>query len=176
MTNPYAILFEPIQIGPVIAPNRFYQVPHCNGFGYRLPHGLAAMRGMKAEGGWGVVSTEEVEIHHTSDLAPYFEGRLWSDEDIPAVELMAESVHRHGSLAAIELVHNGLDASNLFSRTAPLGPTSMGVLGGSGFEPVQSRRMDKEDIRNVRRWHHPMPTQSRSWRLCILARPSEAQM
>ncbi len=153
MTNPYAILFEPIQIGPVIAPNRFYQVPHCNGFGYRLPHGLAAMRGMKAEGGWGVVSTEEVEIHHTSDLAPYFEGRLWSDEDIPAVELMAESVHRHGSLAAIELVHNGLDASNLFSRTAPLGPTSMGVLGGSGFEPVQSRRMDKEDIRNVRRWH-----------------------
>ena len=153
MTNPYAILFEPIQIGPVIAPNRFYQVQHCNGFGYRLPHGLAAMRGMKAEGGWGVVSTEEVEIHHTSDLAPYFEGRLWSDEDIPAVELMAESVHRHGSLAAIELVHNGLDASNLFSRTAPLGPTSMGVLGGSGFEPVQSRRMDKEDIRNVRRWH-----------------------
>ena len=153
MTNPYAILFEPVQIGPVTAPNRFYQVPHCNGFGYRLPRGLATMRGMKAEGGWGVVSTEEVEIHHTSDLAPYFEGRLWSDEDIPAVALMAESVHKHGSLAAIELVHNGLDASNLFSRTAPLGPISMGVLGGSGFEPVQSRRMDKEDIRNVRRWH-----------------------
>ena len=153
MTNPYKILFEPVKIGPVIAPNRFYQVPHCNGFGYRLPNGLAAMRGMKAEGGWGVVSTEEVEIHHTSDLAPYFEGRLWSDEDIPAVELMAESVHRHGALAAIELVHNGLDASNLFSRTVPLGPTSMGVVGGSGFEPVQSRRMDKEDIRNVRRWH-----------------------
>ena len=153
MTNPYAILFEPVRIGPVTAPNRFYQVPHCNGFGYRLPHGLATMRGMKADGGWGVVSTEEVEIHHTSDLAPYFEGRLWNDEDIPAVALMAESVHRHGSLAAIELVHNGLDASNLFSRVAPLGPTSMGVLGGSGFEPVQSRRMDKEDIRNVRRWH-----------------------
>ena len=153
MTNPYAILFEPVKIGPVTAPNRFYQVPHCNGFGYRLPQGLATMRGMKAEGGWGVVSTEEVEIHHTSDLAPYFEGRLWNDADIPAVALMAESVHKHGSLAAIELVHNGLDASNLFSRTAPMGPTSMGVLGGSGFEPVQSRRMDKEDIRNVRRWH-----------------------
>jgi hypothetical protein len=25
----YDILFEPIQIGPVTAPNRFYQVPHC---------------------------------------------------------------------------------------------------------------------------------------------------
>ncbi|HEY3312078.1 MAG TPA: FAD-dependent oxidoreductase [Anaerolineales bacterium] len=153
MSNPYEILFEPVQIGPVTAPNRFYQVPHCNGFGYRMPRGLAALRGLKAEGGWGVVSTEEVEIHHTSDLAPYFEGRIWSDDDIPAVALMAESVHQHGSLAAIELVHNGLDANNLYSRAAPLGPRSMGTLGGSGYEPVQSRRIDKEDIRNVRRWH-----------------------
>ena len=153
MNNPYEILFEPVQIGPVTSPNRFFQVPHCNGFGYRMPRGLAAMRGIKAEGGWGVVSTEEVEIHHTSDLSPYFEGRLWCDQDIPGLALMAEAVHKHGSLAAIELVHNGLDANNLYSRVAPLGPRSMGTLGGSGFEPVQSRRMDKEDIRNVRRWH-----------------------
>lgn len=27
----YDILFEPIKTGPVTAPNRFYQVPHCNG-------------------------------------------------------------------------------------------------------------------------------------------------
>ena len=99
MTSPYDILFEPIRIGPVTAPNRFYQVPHCNGYGYRMPQGLAAMRGLKAEGGWGVVCTEEVEIHHTSDLAPYFEGRLWDDGDIPGLALMAEAVHKHGSLA-----------------------------------------------------------------------------
>ena len=35
--SPYDILFEPVQIGPVTAPNRFYQVPHCNGMGYRMP-------------------------------------------------------------------------------------------------------------------------------------------
>ena len=52
------ILFEPIRIGPVTAPNRFYQVPHCTGMGYLRPAGLAEMRGIKAEGGWGVVSTE----------------------------------------------------------------------------------------------------------------------
>ncbi len=65
MTDPFDVLFQPIPIGPVVAPNRFYQVPHCNGFGYRMPRALAAMRGIKAEGGWGVVCTEEVEIHHT---------------------------------------------------------------------------------------------------------------
>lgn len=153
MTSPYDILFEPVKIGPVTAPNRFYQVPHCNGFGHRMPQGLAAMRGIKAEGGWGVVCTEEVEIHPSSDLSPYFEGRLWSDDDLPALALMVESVHRHGALAGIQLAHNGIDACNLYSRTPPLGPRSMGVLGGSGWEPVQSRRLDKEDLRNVRKWH-----------------------
>ena len=153
MTSPYDILFTPLQIGPVTALNRFYQVPHCNGFGYRMPQGMAAMRGMKAEGGWGVVCTEETEIHHSSDLSPFFEGRMWSDEDIPAWQLMTEAVHRHGALAGIELSYNGIDAVNLYSRVPPLAPRSMGTLGGSGYEPVQSRRMDKEDIRNVRRWH-----------------------
>ena len=153
MTSPFDILFEPIQIGPVTAPNRFYQVPHCNGFGHRMPHGLAAMRGMKAEGGWGVVCTEETEIHYSSDLSPYFEGRIWSDEDIPALALMAEAVHKHGSLAGVELSYNGYDAPNLYSRVPSLAPSSMGTIGGSGYDPVQTRRMDKEDIRNVRKWH-----------------------
>jgi dimethylamine/trimethylamine dehydrogenase len=153
MENPYSLLFEPVRIGPVTAPNRFYQVPHCNGFGHRMPQGLAAMRGIKAEGGWGVVCTEEVEIHHSSDLSPYFEGRLWSDDDIPALALMAESVHRHGSLAGIELVYNGYDAPNLYSHVPSLAPSSMGTIGGSGYDPVQTRRMDREDIRNLRKWH-----------------------
>lgn len=150
MTHPFSILFEPVRIGPVVAPNRFYQVPHCNGMGYRMPRALAAMRGVKAEGGWGVVCTEEVEIHHTSDLAPYIEGRLWDDRDIPRLALMADAVHEHGALAGIELTHSGITASNLYSRAPALGPRSMGV---SGFSPGQTRRMDKEDIRNVRRWH-----------------------
>ena len=150
MTHPFSILFEPVRIGPVVAPNRFYQVPHCNGMGYRMPRALAAMRGVKAEGGWGVVCTEEVEIHHTSDLAPYIEGRLWDDRDIPALALMADAVHEHGALAGIELTHSGITASNLYSRAPTLGPRSMGV---AGFSPGQTRRMDKEDIRNVRRWH-----------------------
>lgn len=153
MNNPYDILFETVRIGPVVAPNRFYQVPHCNGFGHRMPQGMAAMRGMKAEGGWGVVCTEEVEIHHSSDLSPYFEGRLWDDGDIRALALMTEAVHKDGALAGIELSYNGYDAPNLYSRVPSLAPRSMGTIGGSGYDPVQTRRMDKEDIRNVRRWH-----------------------
>ncbi len=161
MTSPFSILFEPIRIGPVTAPNRFYQVPHCNGFGHRMPRGHAAMRAVKAEGGWGVVCTEEVEIHHTTDASPFFEGRLWDDSDIPAYALIADSIHKHGALAGIELTYNGRSASNLYSRYAPFGPRSMSITGGSGYEPGQTRAATKDDLRNIRRWHRAAALRAR---------------
>ena len=88
----YDILFEPVRIGPHVARNRFYQVPHCNGMGHRDASALAAMRGMKAEGGWAVVCTEMVEIHHTADVSPYVELRLWSDHDIPMLARIADNL------------------------------------------------------------------------------------
>ena len=106
----FDVLFEPVQIGPVTARNRFFQVPHCNGMGWLHPSGHAAMRGVKAEGGWAVVCTEEVEFHHSAEHAPYIEGRIWEDADIPAHERLVERVHEHGSLAGIELVHSGMMA------------------------------------------------------------------
>jgi dimethylamine/trimethylamine dehydrogenase len=152
-SSPFSILFQPIKIGPVTAPNRFYQVPHCNGFGHRMPRGHAAMRAVKAEGGWGVVCTEEVEIHHTTDLSPFFEGRLWDDADIPAYALIADSIHKYGALAGIELTYNGHAASNLYSRAAAFGPRSMSLTGGSGYEPGQTRAATKDDFKSLHRWH-----------------------
>ncbi|MFC2177005.1 FAD-dependent oxidoreductase [Actinomycetota bacterium] len=147
----YDILFEPVAIGPVTARNRFFQVPHCNGMGYRDPSALAAMRGMKAEGGWAVVATEETEIHHTSDISPAIEGRIWDDRDIPAHLMVTDAVHEHGALAAIQLVHNGMWAANAYTRIPPMGPSHRAVAGD--IYPIQARRMDKSDIADLRRWH-----------------------
>ena len=36
-------------------------------------------------------------------------------EDIPALANLADAIHRHGALAAIELVHAGMNALNLYS-------------------------------------------------------------
>ena len=42
-TDPHhAVLFQPLRIGPVVAPNRFYQVPHCTGIADRAPNALAS--------------------------------------------------------------------------------------------------------------------------------------
>jgi len=146
----YDILFEPVKIGPVTARNRFYQVPHCNGMGYVRPNSLAAMREIKAEGGWSVVCTEEVWIHHSSEIVPHAEGILWDDGDIPALGKMAEAVHKHGSLAGIELQHGGYCSSNNYSRIPPIAPSS---IVSSSYNPVQARAMDKTDIANFRKWH-----------------------
>jgi dimethylamine/trimethylamine dehydrogenase len=146
----YDILFEPVRIGPVTTRNRFYQVPHCNGMGHAMPEAHAAMREVKAEGGWAVVSTEECEIHPTGDVSPYIEARLWDDRDIPALALMCDRVHAHGALAAIELTHNGPTASNLYSREIALAPSHQPLKYGY---PQQARAMTLKDIRDYRRWH-----------------------
>jgi dimethylamine/trimethylamine dehydrogenase len=149
---PYDILFEPVQIGPVTAKNRFYQVPHCNGMGYRDPSAQAAMRKIKAEGGWSVVCTEQVEIHATSDIAPFIELRIWDDQDLPALERIADAIHEGGGLAGIELAHNGMNAPNQLSRETPMGPGHLPVAPDT-IAPVQARAMTKQDIDDLRRWH-----------------------
>ncbi|NHZ70724.1 MAG: NADH:flavin oxidoreductase, partial [Proteobacteria bacterium] len=146
----FDILFEPVQIGPVTAPNRFYQVPHCTGMGYRRPKTLATMRGVKAEGGWGTVCTEYTSIHPSSDDEPFPSASLWDDQDVASLGMTADEVHKHGALAGVELWHGGAGSANFYSREAPLGVSSRpaGV-----WDPVQTRAMDKSDIRDLKRWH-----------------------
>jgi dimethylamine/trimethylamine dehydrogenase len=149
--SPYFdILFEPVKIGPVTTKNRFYQVPHCSGMGYKMPNTLAGMRGMKAEGGWGVVNTEYCSIHPTSDDTPYPTASIWDDADIAANALMVEKVHQHGALAGIQLWHGGASPANLYSRETTMGSGSARAVYN---DPVQSRIVDKSDIKEIRRWH-----------------------
>ena len=146
----FDLLFEPVEIGPVTAPNRFYQVPHCTGMGYRRPNSVAALRGVKAEGGWGTVCTEYCSIHPSSDDEPYPTASIWDDDDIRAMSMTVEKVHEHGALAGIELWHGGPASANLYSREAPLGPQS--VPAGVS-DPIQTRAMETADIKDLKKWH-----------------------
>jgi len=147
----YDILFEPVTIGPVTAKNRFYQVPHCNGGGYRDPSAAAEMRGVKAQGGWGVIFTEQCEIHHTSEITPFIELRLWEDKDIPQLQNMAAKMKSHGALAGIQLAYSGINGPNLYTREVPLAPTALPIRTFTN-DPVQARALDKQDIKDLRRW------------------------
>ena len=146
----YDILFEPVKLGPVTTKNRFYQVPHCTGMGWMRPRTVAAMRGVKAEGGWGVVCTEYNSIHPTSDDLPHVSASLWDDSDIRANRMMTDAVHEHGGLAGAELWYSGARSPNNLTHQVPMDVASMPILSG---HPSQTRAMDKSDIRDLRRWH-----------------------
>ncbi|MEM7194177.1 MAG: FAD-dependent oxidoreductase [Pseudomonadota bacterium] len=158
-TDPrYDILFEPVKIGPVTARNRFYQVPHCNGMGHRYPQAIAESRRIKAAGGWAVISTEECEIHPASDVSPYIEARLWDEGDMKRLALSVDAIHESGSLAAIEITHNGHHSGNRFSRlpTMAVSDTNDGSL-----DPVQAYAMSKRDIATFRKMHRQAAIRAR---------------
>jgi dimethylamine/trimethylamine dehydrogenase len=148
----YDLLFEPVKIGPVIAPNRFYQVPHCSGMGYRRPQMMAAMRGMKAAGGWGVVCTEYCSIHPSSDDMPYPHASLWDEGDVGNLRLMTDAVHAQGALAGVQLFYGGRTIANMYSRLPSLGPNSLPNTSDIGM-PVQTQAMTLEDIKTLKGWY-----------------------
>jgi dimethylamine/trimethylamine dehydrogenase len=154
----YDLLFEPVTIGPVTAPNRFYQVPHCSGMGNLRPHTHAAMRGMKAEGGWGVVCTEYCSIHGSSDDTPHPYASLWDEGDERNVAAFADAVHAHGALAGVELWHGGSRVANLVSREPTLGASSLPCY----FDPTQSQPMDLCDIKALQGWHRAAALRART--------------
>ncbi len=147
----YDILFEPVKIGPVTSRNRFYQVPHCTGMGFNWPHAHARMRGIKAEGGWGVICTEECMIHPSTDAGSASSIRLWDEDDVKYLSLMSDAVHRHEALVGVELAHGGISKRNRYSRMAPIGPSHGPHKYAEGG--IQARGMSKADIREFRRWH-----------------------
>ena len=140
------ILFEPIQLGPVTMKNRFYQIPHCNGFGSEKPLNQAYFRAMKAEGGYGACCTEYCSISPESDDTHRVSARLWDDDDIKNLSVMCDMLHEHGALAACELWYGGPHAPCMETRAVPRGPSQI----PSDFEHLTyCKEMDKDDIREV---------------------------
>lgn len=144
----YDILFEPIKIGPKTSRNRFFQTSHCAGPGSERPGTQAHMRGMKAEGGWGVVFTEYCSIHPESDEYPWTSARLWDEGDVINLRYMCDMAHKHKSLAGVQLWYGGLHSPNLESREIGRSPSNL----PSNMFPsrtIYGTQMDESDIKAV---------------------------
>ena len=155
MNERYKKLFESVEIGPKVAKNRFYQVPHAMGAGNDMPNTRAAQRGIKAEGGWGVVNTGYCSIHPSSDDRPLPFARLWSEEDIASHVPMIEAVHEHDALAGIECFHGGAYTANRHTRMPPISPSGIQqkVSELMDMHLTAPKVMDKKDIKDLIQWH-----------------------
>ena len=142
----HAVLFEPIRIGPKTLRNRFYQVPHCTGFGVEKPWSQSRHRAVKAQGGWAAVCTEYCTISPEADETPYVSARLWDDHDLRMLAFTADEAHAQGALAGIELSHTGAHGENSESRLPSAAPSQ---IAGDFAVGVVPRAMTKRDIRRT---------------------------
>lgn len=145
------ILFDAVKIGPVTAPNRFFSVPHATGHSPLMPNGSIGMRAMKAEGGWGVVSMQLVEIDPTSNISNLPMETLWDAQDVRSQARLVEQVKAHGALTACELAHTGLRSRNITTGVPIWGPSALPNLKPEF--PAHSKAMDLADIRAFRESH-----------------------
>ena len=139
------VLFEPLRVGPKTLRNRFYQVPHCTGFGVQKPGSQARYRATKAEGGWAAVCTEYCAVSPDSDETPFISARLWDDDDLRALALMCDEVHGHGALAGVELHHSGVHCPRREYRLPAVAPSQL----ASDYLLVTPKAMELADIRRV---------------------------
>lgn len=146
----YDILFEPIQIGPKVLKNRFWQVPHCNGAGSDNPGFQASFRGMKAEGGWGAVFTEVCSIAPGGDIMPWVASKLWDSGDVRNLAKMCEAIHEHDGLAGVELVHSGGLANNAETRAPGL---VVSQIPNDINHMANGRELTRGEIADLRRVH-----------------------
>ena len=145
----YDILFTPIKIGSKTLKNRFYQVPHCIGAGTNYPGFQMAHRGLKAEGGWGAINTEQCSIHPECDDSLRITARIWDEGDMRNLRPMVDHIHQHGALAGCELFYGGPHAPGLETRTISRGPNQYNsdfatVPGCPGF--TYNHMADEDEI------------------------------
>lgn len=147
MRPEYALLFDPVPLGPVTAPNRFYATPRCASLAAARPNAQIALREVTAEGGWGTVFPEYCSISAEADTTPEVSERIWDDQDVTRLAAVAEAVHRHGALAGIELWHGGAAVTGLESRVPP---PAMSAVASGDFPGQCGYEMTPSDIAALR--------------------------
>lgn len=150
----YDILFEPVNIGTKTVKNRFYQVPHCIGAGTNYPGFQMAHRGIKAEGGFGAVNTEQCSIHPECDDTLRITARIWDEGDMRNLKAMVDRLHSFGALAGCELFYAGAHGPGLETRTISRTPSQYASEFGTvpacpGF--TYSHEADKDELKRLQR-------------------------
>ncbi|MDT2006451.1 hypothetical protein FXW78_20350 [Rhodococcus opacus] len=153
------ILFEPLQIGPKTLKNRFYTTPHASNFGSDLPGSEAYYRGMRAEGGWGAVSTGACMITTEGDIPQWTLHQLIDDGDIKNLSLLTQKAHEYDALAGVELWYHA-GGTSINSRH-PAHP-GVSTLRKAGPTEAYTVAMTKADIREAQRSYVDAAKRARS--------------
>ncbi len=140
-----SILFTPKKIGTVEIPNRFVHSATYEGMAKEtgaVSNELIKRYESLAKGGVGLIISGHMYVHSTGRAFPHQTG-IHSDDMIPGLNKLAETVHQEGGKITFQLAHAGRQTTKALIGQTPLGPT------GRGRDPVnfvRPKEMTEDDI------------------------------
>ncbi len=117
-------LFTPLQLGPVVVPNRIVFAAHLTNYARdgRPTDQHVAYYEARARGGAGLIITEEHSVHPTD--WPYEKMiHAFHDDVVEGYRAITRAVHRHGTPIFAQINHNGGQASSMYSRLPVWAPS-----------------------------------------------------
>jgi 2,4-dienoyl-CoA reductase-like NADH-dependent reductase (Old Yellow Enzyme family)/thioredoxin reductase len=148
-------LFQPLQIGPVRAKNRFEVAPTLVGMANldgSVSAALVDYCKAKARGGAGIVTVGESSVDAEYAMTHSAQLTIDNDNKIFGLGRIANAIHRYGALASIELCHGGGQTiPALIGGRSPIAPSVMTskfheLLAGHS---IAVREMDRDLIEQV---------------------------
>lgn len=145
-------LFKPLRIGPVESRNRIVFGAHFTMFSepapvWGEPGFMGARQGRylaeRARGGAGVVIAGQAHVHPTTAYQMPNNAVAWDEASIPHFERVTSPIHEHGSLAFIQLAHNGGVNQGPWSKLPAWAPSAV----ANSLEPPKP--LEKDEIREL---------------------------
>jgi 2,4-dienoyl-CoA reductase-like NADH-dependent reductase (Old Yellow Enzyme family) len=142
------LLFEPIAIGGALAPNRIALAPMTSCFAEvdgKVSDRLVGFLEARAQGGAGLVMTEGAAVDArgrgwTNHLSVY------DDTFRPGLDRLAGAIHAHGSLAWMQLMHNGRRTVSAVTGVQPISSTGRRSPGASWEVPHRLSTAEVYDV------------------------------
>ncbi|QBE66374.1 alkene reductase [Pseudoduganella lutea] len=144
-SGPAASLFDPIQMGSLLLPNRIFMAPMTRARGTRehVPTEMMA-RYYAARAGAGIIFSEAIGISQQGLGWPYATG-IWSGEQIDGWRHVTKAVHAAGGKIIAQLWHMGRVVHPSFLGGAQ--PVSASATAAPGHAHTYQGRLDYEAAR-----------------------------
>ncbi len=146
------LLFSPLRIGPLNAPNRIVCGAHFTMFiepattvGEPGFYGARYGRylGERAAGGAGVIIAGQAQVHPTTAYQMRNNAIAWDEAAIPHFEQVTAPIHEHGALAFLQLAHNGGVNDGTWSKLPAWAPSAV----ANYIEPPKP--LERDEIREL---------------------------
>ncbi|HEX9911538.1 MAG TPA: hypothetical protein VGA86_11665, partial [Desulfatiglandales bacterium] len=138
-------LFSPLALGKTTLPNRICFLAHRTNFGKKgtFTDRHVAYYARRAQGGCGLIILGELSVH-PNDRPWESVIEAYHPQVVKEYRLLAEAMHRHGTLVFAQLCHHGFQSSGAISREAVWGPSAMADIAfGETAKPMEPEDMEE---------------------------------